>query len=225
MPNVIGGKNYKKTKNNNVRRKSRNPDLPVDTTTGIDHYAIVLRRSGDNRLIAKLDNGKEIIAVIPGKFWKKVWFKNGDYIQIRDAGNDSYDIIQKIVNANEQIKAQIALGKQSNTTDDYFRPDLKEDDEDELNLNYDNKLSDKSLNSLSEDDDDEIKSNTNKKKITEPIKNENVNININVDKLKRRQREKERDLSRRVEKDYDIRPISLISKSETDSESDSDSDS
>ena len=208
--NTRGGKGYKKMKSGNVRRKSKNPDQPVDTTTGIDHYAIVSKRLGDNRLMVKLDNGDEVQAVIPGRFRRKVWFNAGDYIQVQRSGEDYYDVIQKIVNENEQLKAQTAVGKKENTEQDVFMPNIEEEDEEESEAESDEEF-DAFGNKIDKVDEDP----------SEP-QEQDVKINkasVNVDKFKRKQKEKERDLSRRNNtRDYDVKPESLIGGSESESD-------
>jgi len=205
MPNLFGGKNYKKNKSGNVRRKSKNPDRPVDTTTGIDHYGIVQRRIGGNRLLVKIDNGNEVQAVIPGRFMKKVWFNAGDYIQVRSEDGGYYDIIQKIMNHGEQQNAQIALNKRETGEQNIFRPDViveEEDDDDYVN----------NKNSSEDDDIDEFGNKNVKVYKKDEITANKPNININ--KLIRKKKEKERDIDRRSNTTelYD-KPTSVIEKS------------
>jgi initiation factor 1A len=238
MPNTFGGKSYKKTKSRNVRRRNKNPDLPVDTSTGIDFYAIIQKRLGTNRLSVKLDNGNEIQAVIPGKFMKRVWFKAGDYIQVRRTGDNFYDVIQKIVNHNEQDNAQTALGKREAGEKNIFRPSLSDEDSEE-----DNNFNDFNNNSDIEDFDEFgnkiVSKKDNKNDLDEYSNDDNDNDEqdknnksneiiykqtIKIEKIKRKQKEKERELQRRnIEKDNDIylKPTSLI---ENNSSSSSDSD-
>jgi len=239
MPNTFGGKSYKKTKSRNVRRRNKNPDLPVDTSTGIDFYAIIQKRLGTNRLSVKLDNGNEIQAVIPGKFMKRVWFKAGDYIQVRRTGDNFYDVIQKIVNHNEQNNAQTALGKRETGEKDIFRPSLSDDDSDD---DDDNNFNDFNNNSDIEDFDEFgnkiVSKKDNKNDLDENSEEEEEEDNttdnktkdvvyketIKIEKIKRKQKEKERELQRRnAEKDNDIylKPTSLI---ENNSSSSTDSD-
>jgi initiation factor 1A len=197
MRNTIGGKSYKKNKSGNVRRRSKNPDKPVDTSTGVDFYAIVQKRLGDNRLLVKLSNGTEVQAVIPGKFKKKVWFNSGDYIQVQEVGIGFYDIIQKIVNQTEQQNAQISFGKNEAGDNDIFRPDvIDEESDDELNLKNENEI-DEFGNVIKKVNSDEIKP---------------TNPNISANKLARKQREKQRDIDRRTDRDFDVndKPNSLV---------------
>ncbi len=207
--NVRGGKNYKKMKSGNVRHKSKNPDLPVDTSTGVDFYAVVTKRLGDNRLLVKLDTGVEVQAVIPGRFRRKVWFNAGDYIQVKSVGDDFYDIVQKIVNENEHAKAHMAINKKENASDDIFMPGIQEESEPE----------DPEL-----DKDDGIVS------ITDAFGNKkDIKLNkstTDANKLKLRKNEKIRDQSRReATRNYDIKPTSLIEDNSEDSESSESSES
>ncbi len=201
--NTTGGKAYKKSKSGNVRRKSKNPDVPVDTTTGIDHYANVIKRLGNNRLLVKLDNGNEVQAVIPGRFMKKVWFNPGDYIHVRcegTDGNEYYDIIQKIMNPNEQANAQMSLGKRETGEEDFFRPDIiEESDEEEYVNNNDN----------DDEETDNLGNKVAKQKPNIVLNKENVSAVKHARKLK----EKERDIKRRADADnddFDGRPISVV---------------
>ncbi len=198
--NTIGGKAYKKSKSGNVRRRSKNPDVPVDTTTGIDHYANVVKRLGNNRLLVKLDNGDEVQAVIPGRFMKKIWFNPGDYIHVRCEGEGFYDIIQKILNPLEQNNAQISLSKRETGEEDFFRPDISEESDDDEFVN-------------NNDGDDAVD------ELGNPIKSDPTTVikkqTVSADKLVRKQKEKERDIQRRAEAnlDYSDRVISVVTNS------------
>jgi initiation factor 1A len=197
MRNTVGGKAYKKTKSGNVRRRSKNPDKPVDTSTGIDFYAIVQKRLGDNRLLVKLSTGVEVQAVIPGKFKKKVWFNAGDYIQVQEVGVGFYDIIQKIINETEQQNAQLAFGKHEAGENDIFRPDvIDEESDEEFNL----------------DNQDEIDEFGNVIKKVARAELQPNKPNISAKKLARKEREKERDINRRNDRDADIddKPLSMV---------------
>lgn len=186
----MGGKSYKKNKSGNVKRRSKNPDMPVDISTGIDHYAMVVKRIGGNRISAKLDSGVEIQAVIPGRFMKKVWFNAGDYIHVRDEGNGFYDIVQKIINQDEQTNAQSSMSKKDNGEQDIFRPDIDDMSDEEI---FDDKNQD---DSNFDDFGNKITKEESKK----------------LDKLVRKQKEKERDTNRRNNRDDDIfeKPTSII---------------
>ena len=211
--NMRGGKGYKKSKSGNVRRRSKNPDIPVDTSTGIDFYGNVTGLNGDCCLQVKLVNGEIVQAQIPGRFRKKVWFNKDDYIHVKRDGTDGkfyYDVIQKIVNQSELMNARAAFGDDS----DIFNPaKIDEDDED-----YDK------INSSDDDNDndDELKQNrghlnmndkqnTSKLKITE---DKIQRKNISVDKLVRKQQQKDRDTTRRANSDDCEKPVSVLEKGE-----------
>jgi translation initiation factor IF-1 len=227
--NTRGGSAYKKSKSGNVRRRSKNPDMPVDISTGFDHYAIVLKRLGNNRLSAKLDNGLEVQAVIPGRFMKKVWFNPGDYIHVKREGEDGkfyYDIFQKIVNEGELQNAKIAIQKKLDDGEqDIFRPDTKIEEEDEEDFDEipdnsedvdssdaDDVLeqmfgSNKNINKKKTDSEPGTKSSDTKTKITaDKIQRKNVT----VDKLIRKQQQKDRDIARRTEPEFIEKPTSLV---------------
>jgi translation initiation factor IF-1 len=218
--NTFGGKGYKKAKSGNVRRRSKNPDMPVDVSTGYDHYAIVLKKLGNNRLHVKLDNGLEVQAVIPGRFMKKVWFNAGDYIHVKREGEDGkfyYDIFQKITNDTELQNAKTAIQKKLDDGEqDIFRPDnkIEEEDEDDIDIVQSGSGSD------SDENDDlgiQEKKSTVAKITADKIKRQNVS----VDKLHRKQQQKDRDLSRRANPDFIEKPISIVQK---ENKSDSGSD-
>jgi initiation factor 1A len=235
MPNTIGGKNYKKTKSGNVRRRSKNPNLTVDITTGFDHYGVVMKRLGNNRLQVKIDTGVDIQAVIPGKFMKKVWFNSGDFIHVRRESDNYYDVIQKLINDDEKSKAQTIMSKQMNGDElDIFR---QNDDNDGYN-NFD--LIEESENESDNDSEKEPDKNEDLNDFNglngfndKPKKKEVINPNrqpisaeqlirktVNLDKLQRKHKEKERDVSRRSEQhDYSEKPTSLVEDSESSSES------
>ena len=237
--NTRGGSAYKKSKSGNVRRRSKNPDMPVDVSTGFDHYAIVLKRLGNNRLSVKLDNGLEVQAIIPGRFMKKVWFNPGDYIHVKREGDDGkfyYDIFQKIINEGELLNAKIAIQKKLDDGEqDIFRPDAKieEEDEDDFDQFHTN-----SSDEDSEDDDEKleqmfgINQNIGRKNVDSDTKasakskitaDKIQRKNVSVDKLVRKQQQKDRDMARRAEPEFIEKPTSLVQpgdKSDTNSGSD-----
>ena len=226
MPNTFGGKNYKKTKSGNVRRRSKNPNMTVDTTTGFDYYGVVMKRLGNNRLHVKIDNGVEIQAVIPGRFMKKVCFNAGDFIHVRREGDNYYDVIQKLINDDEKSKAQSIMSKQMNGDElDIFR---QNDDNDEYN-NFDLIQESGSETEDETDKNDDLNDNLDEDLNDKPKKKEVFNPNrqpisaeqlirktVNLDKLQRRHKEKERDIARRSNQvDYSEKPTSLVEDSES----------
>lgn len=228
--NTFGGKAYKKAKSGNVRRRSKNPDMPVDVSTGYDHYAIVLKRLGNNRLHVKLDNGLEVQAVIPGRFMKKVWFNQGDYIHVKREGEDGkfyYDIFQKITNETELQNAKTAIQKKLDDGDqDIFRPDttIEEEEEDDI-------IQSGSASETDEDEDLEKMYGANantvdkKKSAASKITADKIRKqNVSVDKLHRKQQQKDRDVSRRAEPEFVEKPTSIVQKDDKSSSGSDDVD-
>lgn len=222
--NTIGGNGHKRVSKG--KRRSKNPNLAVDITTGVDHYAQVQKRLGGNRLSILLDDGQEVQAVIPGKFFKKLWFNPGDFIHVRCESGNYYDVIQKLLDPNEQQNAATALGKKLDDGEhNIFRPDVQEDDEDD---DFDMEP----INEQNEDDDDkgeaddgngeefnEDKLSRNERK-AQMLRNVTKG-NVNVDKFQRKVNEKERDLNRRAnaERDFSQIPKSVVKDSDSSSAS------
>jgi initiation factor 1A len=232
--NTFGGKAYKKAKSGNVRRRSKNPDMPVDVSTGYDHYAVVIKRLGNNRLHVKLDNGLEVQAIIPGRFMKKVWFNQGDYIHVKREGEDGkfyYDIFQKITNENELQNAKTAIQKKlEDGEQDIFRPDTKFEEEEDVE---DDIIQSGSVMSSETDDDDALEKmygeNTNlgeKNKSSAPkITADKIKKhNVSVDKLHRKKQQKDRDVSRRAEPEFIEKPTSVVQKEDKSSSGSDDVD-
>jgi translation initiation factor IF-1 len=220
VKNTIGGKGHKRGK-----RGSKNPNIAVDVSSGIDHYAQVQKRLGGNRLQILLDDGQEGQATIPGKFMRKLWFNSGDFIHVR--GEKYYEVVQKLIDPTEQQNAATALGKKLDDGEhNIFRPDVQEDDDadfDELPEQDEN--SDENSDEKSDEDEDEKKFTHDKMSVAEK-KAQQARIvtkqSVCADKFQRKLNEKSRDLSRRAnaERDFSQIPESIV-KSDEQSESES----
>jgi len=97
MPkNVSGGNRHKKAKN-----KPKQEDVPqnnrVELAKENQIYALVKSRSGGSRLQVECSDGQKRSAIIPGKFYKKVWMNAGDIIlcELKDADINSCYVIYK----------------------------------------------------------------------------------------------------------------------------------
>lgn len=222
MPNTFGGRNFKKV---GKKRKSKNPNIAVPTESGIDFHGQVIKRIGGNQLQVKVFAlNEDIIATIPGRFMRKVWFNAGDYIHVQQQGK-FYDVIQKIQMDEEISNARRIQNKNAVTgEEDIFRQDEDEEEDDDF---------DEMPNSDSESGDDSEDELGNKKSVdkisskslsqSEKIGSVKINKNnVSVDKLRRKLQEKERDLSRRANTDFSEKPTSIIEKKDEDDE-DSDS--
>ena len=217
MPNTFGGRNFKKV---GKKRKSKNPNIAVPTDTGIDYHGQVIKRIGGNQLQVKVFAlNEDIIANIPGRFMRKVWFNSGDYIHVQQQGK-FFDVIQKLQLDDEISNAKRIQNKNAMTgEEDIFRQDEeeKEGDFDEI------------PDSGSESDEDELGNKDSVDKIStknisksEKISSVKINKNnVSTDKLRRKLQGKERDLSRRADNDFAEKPTSIVEK---DDESVSDDD-
>ena len=102
--NVRGGKHHKKGK------KKRAVDDSVDhmiTYAGVGQvYAFVKRRFGGSRLDVECSDGKMRSALIPGKFFKKIWINAGDILlcELNNTNDDSMCfIIHKYTNKDAAV--------------------------------------------------------------------------------------------------------------------------
>ena len=73
--NMRGGKNHR-------RGKKREDIVTERTIYASEHqvYGMVLSRSGGKRLMVDCSDSQKRSAVIPGKFYKRVWFDKGDIV-------------------------------------------------------------------------------------------------------------------------------------------------
>jgi translation initiation factor 1A len=85
--NKIGGKKYKRGKKNTNDDSDISKPLIVAKENQI--YAIVKSRLGGNRINVDCSDGIQRSAIIPGKFYKRVWFNIGDVLLC------DFDIINK----------------------------------------------------------------------------------------------------------------------------------
>lgn len=215
--NTIGGNGHKRVSKG--KRRSKNPNLAVDITTGVDHYAQVQKRLGGNRLSILLDDGQEVQAVIPGKFFKKLWFNPGDFIHVRCENGNYYDVIQKLLDPTEQQNAASALGKKLDDGEhNIFRPDVQEDDDDddfdmgEINEQDEGEGEDGGASADENFNDDKLSRNERKAQMMRNV----TKGSVNIDKFQRKLNEKERDLSRREnsERDFSQIPKSIVKDSD-----------
>lgn len=112
MPNTTGGKKFKKSKSR--REKSKPVKIDVNIDSGKDYYGLVNKIFGGNRVDVLLHNGNHEQVVIPGRLRKRVWFKQGNMVQInadmeivrlvnqtdKDA-KDAYNLLKPFASENE----------------------------------------------------------------------------------------------------------------------------
>lgn len=63
----------------------------------MQEYGQMIKALGDRRVTVMLTDKTEIMAIIPGRFRKRCWFKAGDIIIVarRDFQQDKFDVIHK----------------------------------------------------------------------------------------------------------------------------------
>lgn len=78
MPkNLTGGKRHKGKKNKPVTIQD---DSKIEYAGDQQFYACIKKKVGGQRLIVMCSDDKERSAVIPGKFFKRVWMNPGDIV-------------------------------------------------------------------------------------------------------------------------------------------------
>lgn len=79
MVNTTGGKQHKKAKKHRVV-PNQTADHQVILADENQVYAIVKKKIGGSRVWVECSDNKERSALIPGRFFKKLWFNPGDII-------------------------------------------------------------------------------------------------------------------------------------------------
>jgi initiation factor 1A len=98
MPNTTGGKKFKKSKSRRV--KSKPVKIDVDIDSGKDFYGLVNKIIGGNRVDVLLHNGIREQVVIPGRLRKRVWFKQGNIVQV----NADMEIVRLVNQTDKDAK-------------------------------------------------------------------------------------------------------------------------
>merc|ERR1712070_1081996 len=88
-------------------------------------YAKVDKLPGTNKLNVILHDGREETVIIPGKYYKKVWFKIGDYVVISDG------IVEWKVTTIKQINEASRYFSLLNNEENIFSNNQENEDEDE----------------------------------------------------------------------------------------------
>lgn len=82
MPNIKGGKNYKKGKTGKGKILGKKVMTPWADEDGLT-YALVKKKLGGNRLDVDCNDGIQRQAIIPGSFLKRVWMKPNDLVLLQ----------------------------------------------------------------------------------------------------------------------------------------------
>ena len=87
----------KKKSHNQARKKStqQKSDGPLHLKEENQEYALVVQKLGDRYIRCMLKTEEEVTAVIPGKFYKRVWVDRGNIILLARRGfqTDKLDIV------------------------------------------------------------------------------------------------------------------------------------
>tara|TARA_B100001989_G_C24374929_1_gene381306 strand:- start:117 stop:668 length:552 start_codon:yes stop_codon:yes gene_type:complete len=124
----------------NGKRKNKNKIGEFDCQDDNMFYAKVDKLPGTNKLNVILHDGREETVIIPGKYYKKVWFKIGDYVVVSDG------IVEWKVTTVKQINEASRYFSLLNNDENIFsnnngiedEDEDEDEDENEINNNLDN---------------------------------------------------------------------------------------
>jgi initiation factor 1A len=129
----------KKAKQQKGRKLSVKHYEKIDVKSGEGYYGVVEKILGDNKLNVKCNDGVIRQAIIPGRFYKRVWMKIGSKIVL----NIDCEVVQ-VLNENDKIFAEAdKMMKNSKNSDNnifYEGSDEEDEDEDEDEEDNDNML-------------------------------------------------------------------------------------
>lgn len=102
-------KNKKKGKNN----KNKNSDAPRRTLLikeELQEYGKISKLLGDRRVRVILIDTSEILGIIPGRFRRRCWMRDGDIILVsrRDFQADRVDILHKYTDSEARQLAKMS---------------------------------------------------------------------------------------------------------------------
>lgn len=89
MPKNKNSKNTKSKSSNTPQKRA------MIFKDDMQEYGQMLKALGDRRITVMLTDRTEIMAIIPGRFRKRCWFKAGDIMIVarRDFQQDKFDVI------------------------------------------------------------------------------------------------------------------------------------
>lgn len=115
MPkNKQGGKKFKSKK-----KSSKDANSTISRKLELrgegQEYAKVIKNLGDRRVQVMMNDGKEVLCIIPGKFRFRVWISVNDVILVstRDYQTDKADVIHKYDSI--EVKKLYKLGEITST--------------------------------------------------------------------------------------------------------------
>ena len=93
----MGKKNKKRSKNSKNKRGVVSVKRLVEFKDDMQEYVVMTKMLGDRRIMVKLPDTSEKMAIIPGRFRKRCWMKTGDVLlaSYREFQADKLDIVYK----------------------------------------------------------------------------------------------------------------------------------
>ena len=90
-------KNKKRGKNAKNKKGASEQKRAIEFKEAMQDYVVMTKMLGDRRILVKLADGSEKMAIIPGRFRKRCWMKVGDVLLAswREFEDTKLDIIHK----------------------------------------------------------------------------------------------------------------------------------
>jgi len=89
----------KKSGRNSKNKKGSSPSAKrtLEFKGDLQEYVVMTKMLGDRRIMVKLPDGSEMLAIIPGRFRKRCWMKAGDVLlaSYREFQDNKLDICYK----------------------------------------------------------------------------------------------------------------------------------
>lgn len=132
MPNVRGGKGYKKSKSGREKVKFNNVE-EINVINGEGFYGKIKKRLGGKpaQFEIVLSNGTTTVGIVRGKLHKKVWVNIGNLVLL----NQDLEIVKILKETDKDVKlAHELMNKVENETaifSSYFNHDVPSDEETE----------------------------------------------------------------------------------------------
>ena len=116
--NPKGGKGHKKKASKSFNSNFSNKLIEKDSDAG-QEYGYVVKLFGGSRILVENESGKEVQAVIPGRFRRRNYIKLGDYviIQVRGFNKNEYDVVYCSY-SDDDIKELKKLGQIKNRNEE-----------------------------------------------------------------------------------------------------------
>jgi len=95
MSNTGNGNRLKGNAQKKANRSNKNTSIGFDDT--VDQYALIERLVGGKHIEVKtLKNNKIVMVIIPGRFYKRVWFNKGEIVIITQVAENMLEIKGKV---------------------------------------------------------------------------------------------------------------------------------